>query len=376
MPKISKFLFFIIFTLCLFNLNLTQAQHSESLSIVTYYPSPYGSYRELRTKRMAIGDDYIKTGSPPDKYDWQEYATDPMHNIGYDADLIVQGNVGIGTANPSGKLEVAPNAYSSLSISDAGDEMDNKDNVGIDLVKPDTKEVCARILLNGYFNSSDVGGKINFYTKELTGTLQHRMIILENGNVGIGTTNPQTKAGESGLLDVQDVWLRDANGGSGAWASESGGAAYLLYRDVEPSGTWGMELDRNVWQTRPLTEETVDSNNNGSLSSNRITLKAGTYECYILCPLLDGNGEPKAHQARLYNVSDSRVIAYGTSEYSEVSGWSMSYSTIFARFTLASAKTVRIEHRQSGNTTNVFLGRPNSFGGGEVYTIAQFRKVK
>jgi hypothetical protein len=53
-----------------------------------------------------------------------------------------------------------------------------------------------------------------------------KSLIVDEGNIGIGTTLPHTKTGEVGFLDAKDVWLRDANGGSGAWASQSGGGGW------------------------------------------------------------------------------------------------------------------------------------------------------
>ena len=34
----------------------SQSNQTESLTITTYHPSPYGSYRRLQTKRLAVGD--------------------------------------------------------------------------------------------------------------------------------------------------------------------------------------------------------------------------------------------------------------------------------------------------------------------------------
>lgn len=73
----------------------------ESLTITTYYPSPYGSYRELRSQMMAIGTNYYSAS----------YTCWPGGSCTYPipaaASLIVEGNVGIGTTNPgTNKLQV------------------------------------------------------------------------------------------------------------------------------------------------------------------------------------------------------------------------------------------------------------------------------
>lgn len=56
----------------------------DSLTFTTYYPSPYGSYNEMRVNKMSVGRAY------------HDYLTNIADN-----NLIVEGNVGIGTANPN-----------------------------------------------------------------------------------------------------------------------------------------------------------------------------------------------------------------------------------------------------------------------------------
>jgi hypothetical protein len=68
----------------------------ETITITTYYPSPYGVYREMRAKRIAIGDTYFDGAEVP----WEEINGDGGL-IDYLADLVVEGNVGIGTTNPN-----------------------------------------------------------------------------------------------------------------------------------------------------------------------------------------------------------------------------------------------------------------------------------
>jgi hypothetical protein len=68
----------------------------ETITITTYYPSPYGVYREMRAKRIAIGDTYYDAAEIP----WEEADADGGE-IDYLADLVVEGNVGIGTTNPN-----------------------------------------------------------------------------------------------------------------------------------------------------------------------------------------------------------------------------------------------------------------------------------
>lgn len=83
----------------------------ETITIATYYPSPYGVYNEMRAKRMAIGDSYYGAD-----YCWPPSSC--ANQIDPDADLVVEGNVGIGTASPMGKLQVSSLEH-QLIINDA-----------------------------------------------------------------------------------------------------------------------------------------------------------------------------------------------------------------------------------------------------------------
>lgn len=145
---------------------------------------------------------------------------------------------------------------------------------------------------------------------------------------------------------------------------------YLLYRDVKAAGTNGGTFTSGAWQTRDLTEETIDSGNNGSLAANQITLAAGTYECDISAP----GYRVDFHQIRLWNDTDSAVIAYGTSERSESTA-ATSRSFLTYRFTIAGSKVFEIQHRCSDTTATDGFGTANNFGGDEVFAVAVFERI-
>ena len=96
--KISFYVFFIIFTF-IFSFSLFSQSPQNTLTITTYYPSPFGVYKELRVKRMAIGDNYYKSSD----YCWEGICST---HISSNTGLIVEDNVGIGTDNPQAKLHV------------------------------------------------------------------------------------------------------------------------------------------------------------------------------------------------------------------------------------------------------------------------------
>lgn len=81
MKKTFLAILFLLFVFC----GISFA--AEEITITTYYPSPYGSYDQLTANDMKIGSGYSASSFVNDG-------------------LIVQGNVGIGTATPSQKLMV------------------------------------------------------------------------------------------------------------------------------------------------------------------------------------------------------------------------------------------------------------------------------
>ena len=161
-------LFIVIAMLCLLRGLLSPGAAEETLTITTYYPSPYGNYRELRAQRMAIGDHYIQGGT----YDWQEGDGDGGE-IYYQADLVVEGNVGIGTADPIAKLHILTPDTSSYGLYIGNSTYTT---MGLKL---------------GYFGTRGeiFGTHGEIQAHDLTG---YRALVLNpsGGNVGIGAISP------------------------------------------------------------------------------------------------------------------------------------------------------------------------------------------
>lgn len=147
---------------------------------------------------------------------------------------------------------------------------------------------------------------------------------------------------------------------------------YLEYRDEKASGTNGGTATSGSWFTRTLNTEAFDTGGIGSLAANVITLPAGTYECDIDVP----GSDVTQHQARLYNVTGTAVLLYGsTTAGTTAGGFGTSHSRITGRFTLAGATEIQVEHRVATTKADTGLGAAASFGNVEVYTVARFWKV-
>jgi hypothetical protein len=94
MSKKTKLMIICLFFIpCLFSLSF--AQQDETITIATYYPSPYGVYKQLQTNSFGVGDN-DGDGSLDDG--------DVPTTAG---DVWISGNVGIGTTNPQAGLEVS-----------------------------------------------------------------------------------------------------------------------------------------------------------------------------------------------------------------------------------------------------------------------------
>jgi len=205
------------------------AQGGETITITTYYPAPFGVYKELRAKRMAIGDNY---------YDASGYAWGV--NIDSDADLVVEGNVGIGTDNPQAKLDVdgdvhitgnlkvpsyicpgsgaTPGGKAIYAANPNGAigiyaNTDATDGGAIDVAGNN----CA---INPGGVEATLGPNGRFQINRWTGSGYEILFNLKsnndlyfgiNGNVGIGTTNPGRileckKGGGNPRADGWDIW--------------------------------------------------------------------------------------------------------------------------------------------------------------------------
>ncbi|MDD5568199.1 MAG: hypothetical protein PHY88_03235 [Candidatus Omnitrophica bacterium] len=189
----------------------------DTLTITTYYPSPYGNYRELRAKRIAIGDDYIQGGT----YDWEESDGDGGE-IDYAADLVVEGNVGIGTVNPTRKLEIRDGDMQLIQTVTAQPriyfgEVSNTPVFSWGFDGLNVSSPANRMVLKGEYSS---------WTDELMTFNQSGTMYLK-GNVGIGTTAPTVPLHVVGAT-TGAVRIVDGNQSSG----------YVLTSDANGVGTW------------------------------------------------------------------------------------------------------------------------------------------
>jgi len=271
MLKTLKIISIILFFFSLLPVVSSQADSLDSIRIVTYYPSPYGSYRELRTRRMAIGSLYTSTNN----YCWPEDSgtytcTNPIYS---DLDgngsptpggleenavgLIVDGNVGIGTAKPSEKLVVKGNVLVGTGLTLDQLQVGHIDNSRGWAIESFNDQVATlRFDADRARFFSPVGGEL--------------ATILESGNVGIGTANPQAKldvsSTSSGFLPPRMTTAqRDAiaspPAGSVIYNTTQGA---LNYRDGDGWKSLGMRTWQSDWFYANQSDTKVLTHNLGS----------------------------------------------------------------------------------------------------------------
>lgn len=202
--KILLHLSLALSLLCAFIFLATSiALAQEQVTITTYYPAPYGIYKELRADQMAVGSTYRTSALS-------------------DGNLIVSGNVGIGTPTPHGsKFEVNMGNNNDFfcvnTDTNIGLELRSGTTGGtpyIDFSNNATSDYTERIILNSsggltFTNLSGNGallksnGDINstgLVTVYRSATHPNGCIILTYGsNSGTTTCPPGTAGIDAGL---------------------------------------------------------------------------------------------------------------------------------------------------------------------------------
>lgn len=144
---------------------------------------------------------------------------------------------------------------------------------------------------------------------------------------------------------------------------------YIVERQT--AGTAAGTFTSGAWQTRLLNVEVVDISSLASLSSNQVTLEAGTWIVRASAPAY----QVDQHKVRLYNVTDAAVIEEGTVQSAGSGVGSDNRSFVTACFTLASAKTVRLEHRCASTKSTDGFGNDSSFGTHDIYAVFEAWRI-
>lgn len=204
--------------------------------------------------------------------------------------------------------------------------------------------------------------------QKATGAGNAKVVLSAGLQIGSGLS---LSDGSQSLSGIQSLLL------SGLLLSNLGGNSakigtdYILIEDRKSSGTDGGTFNNGAWRTRDLTTEVYDTGNHASLSSNQITLEAGTYRFRISAPAFAVNN----HQAKLYNISNSTDIKIGTSSYSGSTNFVSSRSEVCGEFTISVSTLLEVRHRCGTSKATNGFGEKANFGETEIYTTVEFWKV-
>jgi hypothetical protein len=157
--------------------------------------------------------------------------------------------------------------------------------------------------------------------------------------------------------------------GAGAWSGTS--APYVKVSDVKANTVGGGTAVASTWTARDINTEDNDANSIASLSSNRVTLPAGTYEVIATAPFYT----TYFTKMRLQNITAGTTLIIGTGVYLHNTYLGSSVLPLVGRFTLASTSALELQYFTSNGAATVGLGVPISSGMSEVYAVMEFRKV-
>ena len=153
--------------------------------------------------------------------------------------------------------------------------------------------------------------------------------------------------------------------------ASGGSEAYAYIKDVKTNGVSGGTFTSGAWRTKDLND--LDTNIVGaSLSANRFTLPAGTYEIQSTAPSFSAG----RHNSKLRNITNSSDVLIGSGSYDAGPyPYAESQSFINGTFTILSTTDFEIQHRCEVTETNNGFGVESNFGVNEVYTQVRIKKI-
>lgn len=151
------------------------------------------------------------------------------------------------------------------------------------------------------------------------------------------------------------------------------GAQLIHIQDQKSSGTDGGTFTAGAWQTRDLNTTLTNEVTGASLTSNQITLPAGTYHIEASTPVFSGGSALSNHQAKLRDTTGGADLILGTSEIviqGAASTGASNRSFISGRFTLSVESVIEVQHQCTVTASN------NGFGAGAGFGTEVFTDVK
>lgn len=159
--------------------------------------------------------------------------------------------------------------------------------------------------------------------------------------------------GTDGKLNAAGLDLADNFAFTGDISGTPYDAKLFHLQHIEASSADGGGNQASSNNQRTLNSTVVNQISGASVSSNDVTLPAGTY-------IIDGYANAfrvNRHFLRWYNVTDSSYIINGQSVFADVNNEVQNLATISGRFTISAQKLFALMHyTQTNNSQSNALG--------------------
>lgn len=191
----------------------------------------------------------------------------------------------------------------------------------------------------------------------LTGSSLHE-------NKGVDTAAVDTVATAQGGVTV---WKKVDNDNVTAAINSFANSLFHVRHEVS-SGTGGGATSATTWNVRPLNTTKTNQISGASVSSNTVTLPAGTYwvEAWSV------GSQTGLHKLRFRNTSDSTTAIVGLN--GQAGNNITTVAPIAGQITIASGKNFQLQH-YSTSSQGSGLGAPFSGGDAEVYADLRIWKL-
>lgn len=221
----------------------------------------------------------------------------------------------------------------------------------------------------------------NTWVNDVTALNATRMNHIETGIDDVDQALADHLADTADAHDASAISVADSGGfytGTDVEAvlQELGGKplfhAYACYQDQKTAGTAGGSSSTGSWLTRTLNTEVFDPSGIGSLSSNAVTLAAGTYRLEAWSSFGVAGNVSSLVQIRIRNTAGGgSTVATSAAQKPGASSGVVDDSAIchvVGRLVAAGTATIEVQYQMGSAVTTNGLGWAANFGETEVYT--------
>lgn len=201
-------------------------------------------------------------------------------------------------------------------------------------------------------------------------------VILFEGAVTVVTPSiPTADETTQGIVELaSDTEVDAGSDNTRAMTSlkyKNGNKRIFHVHEQQTAGTDGGGFTSGAWRTRALNTSVVNNITSASLAANQVSLPAGTYDIRAFACASEVDG----HKTRLYDITNSAVLLYGSTEYATQGGNGLSKSTIDGVITLAGTTVIELQHQCANTKATRGLGRAAGFSQVEVYASVLIRRL-